>query len=239
VDVFELNIVSHTQPMRSSAGDGQSREPAGVLPPGLNTTSVPNTTMRVDVRPHNDVKKLFITFAITFLAVHRIIDTIMTPPPKKTATADAKPKPKQCAVEPEKEPLFCPAADDTKTVEKNNVRVTLEMNNVREQKTVQYYMQNFGVVQTIEGNGEENIRMKHAAASMEDYMRRWITLHETNEILKEDCINRHDKCVFWASIGECRKNPGYMEFECMLACQVCAKILLNRSNPDYSKKDEL
>lgn len=180
--------------------------------------------MRVDVRPHNDVKKLFITFAITFLGVHRIVDTIMTPSLKETVAADAK----QCVVEPEKEPLFCPA-DDTKTIEKNNVR---------EQKTVQYYMKTFGVVQTIEGNGEENKRMKHVAASMEDYMKRWITQHERNEILKEDCINRHDKCVFWASIGECTKNPGYMEIECMLACQVCAKILLNLNNPDYSRKDE-
>ena len=34
--------------------------------------------MEVAVRPHNDVKKLFITFSITFLAVHQVISSQMT-----------------------------------------------------------------------------------------------------------------------------------------------------------------
>ena len=34
--------------------------------------------MEVAVRPHNDVKKLFITFSITFLAVHQVISSKMT-----------------------------------------------------------------------------------------------------------------------------------------------------------------
>lgn len=68
-------------------------------------------------------------------------------------------------------------------------------------------------------------------------------------------INTQDKCVFWASIGECEKNPvrnilcllcihlmsnlntnptlyiytilkqGFMHTDCMLACQKCDKLL--------------
>lgn len=156
------------------------------------------------MRPHNDVKKLFIAFAISFLAIHQLIDTIINPSSK--VVVDAK-----TCVETEENNFFC--TDDPKEARK------------RARKTVQYYLQNFGVVQTIEGSGEENKRMKKVASDMENYMKGWIVLYDHIESLKEKCINKHDKCVFWASIGECKKNPGFMETDCMLACQVCEKLL--------------
>lgn len=33
-----------------------------------------------------------------------------------------------------------------------------------------------------------------------------------------DCLNQHESCEFWAGLGECGKNPGYMltMYECRL-----------------------
>ena len=75
-------------------------------------------------------------------------------------------------------------------------------------------MNHFGVAQTIEGNGEENRRMREVNDEMEGYFRKWIVDYDHVESLKEQCVNKHDKCVFWASIGECTKNP--VSFACSL-----------------------
>mmetsp|Transcript_22120 Transcript_22120/g.48103 ORF Transcript_22120/g.48103 Transcript_22120/m.48103 type:complete len:212 (-) Transcript_22120:345-980(-) len=170
---------------------------------GFNS-SAPDTTMRVAVRPHNDVKKLFITFAISFLAIHQLIHSFITPSSKMGADA------KTC-VETKENNFLC--TNDPKEARK------------KARKTTQYYLQNFGIPQTIEGSGDENKRMKGVANSMENYLKHWIMAYEHVESLKERCTNKHDKCVFWASIGECMKNPGYMESDCILACQVCSKLL--------------
>ena len=62
-------------------------------------------------------------------------------------------------------------------------------------------------------------------SEMEEYLKEWIEKYDHLELLKQQCINKHDKCVFWASIEECVKNPGYMENDCMLACKQCEKLL--------------
>lgn len=196
-----LAVSRGMQRMRSSA-QFRSREQTTS---GLDNSAAPDTTMRVAVRPHNDVKKLFITFAITFLAMHQIIQNFFITPPSKKKDAS-----KTC-VETKENNFFC--TDDPMEARK------------RARKTTQYYLQNFGIPQIIEGSGEENIRMKGVAKSMENYLKKWISAYEHVEILKERCINKHDKCIFWASIGECMKNPGYMDGDCMLACQVCEKLI--------------
>jgi hypothetical protein len=35
------------------------------------------------------------------------------------------------------------------------------------------------------------------------------------------CVDGHENCAYWASIGECDKNPGYMHKACKLACKKC------------------
>ncbi|XP_041349464.1 zinc metalloproteinase nas-13-like [Gigantopelta aegis] len=39
-----------------------------------------------------------------------------------------------------------------------------------------------------------------------------------------DCMNMNQNCEFWASIGECDKNPGYMKELCKPACDVCNAV---------------
>ena len=41
--------------------------------------------------------------------------------------------------------------------------------------------------------------------------------------LKQTCRNAHERCTFWASIGECEKNAGYMKSDCRPACQSCGE----------------
>jgi len=72
--------------------------------------------------------------------------------------------------------------------------------------------------------------MREVADGMIEYFKKWIETYDRVESLKEKCVNKHDKCVFWASIGECTKNPGYMENDCMLACQNCGKLLQTPDN---------
>ena len=38
------------------------------------------------------------------------------------------------------------------------------------------------------------------------------------------CNNFHQHCNFWASSGECTKNPSWMEPNCALACHKCASL---------------
>lgn len=37
------------------------------------------------------------------------------------------------------------------------------------------------------------------------------------------CLDGNDACEHWASLGECKKNPAYMESTCRLSCGVCKK----------------
>ncbi|VDO06168.1 unnamed protein product [Haemonchus placei] len=38
------------------------------------------------------------------------------------------------------------------------------------------------------------------------------------------CVDRHDLCKFWASIGECQTNKVWMEAHCPVSCVVCHGI---------------
>ena len=39
--------------------------------------------------------------------------------------------------------------------------------------------------------------------------------------IPSNCENNHASCNYWASIGECEANPGYMLKNCKKGCQVC------------------
>ena len=120
-------------------------------------------------RQRADVNKLFITFAISFLIIHQLILVIMSPPSKTSADA------KTC-VETEKDNFFC--TDDAQEARK------------RAHKSWEYYLQSFGVAQTIEGSGEENTKMRVVDADMRQYFKRWI--------LKYDHVERYGTptCVY-------------------------------------------
>jgi len=49
--------------------------------------------------------------------------------------------------------------------------------------------------------------------------------------LRDLCVNKDSQCAFWASVGECDVNPGYMKVECALACQSCDKLDIHNRCP--------
>ncbi|TMS34690.1 hypothetical protein L596_002228 [Steinernema carpocapsae] len=38
---------------------------------------------------------------------------------------------------------------------------------------------------------------------------------------EKECIDKHDLCKFWSSIGECDSNKEWMEDNCQISCNVC------------------
>ena len=40
------------------------------------------------------------------------------------------------------------------------------------------------------------------------------------------CTNKDERCDFWAEIGECAKNPGYMRQSCAASCGTCEEAML-------------
>jgi hypothetical protein len=38
---------------------------------------------------------------------------------------------------------------------------------------------------------------------------------------EQACDDSHERCDYWASIGECRVNPNWMEVNCRKSCNVC------------------
>ena len=51
------------------------------------------------------------------------------------------------------------------------------------------------------------------------------------ERFRSICINKERRCAFWASIGECDVNPGYMKIDCALACQSCDHLDIQNRCP--------
>jgi hypothetical protein len=36
------------------------------------------------------------------------------------------------------------------------------------------------------------------------------------------CKDNSDHCEHWASVGECTKNPGFMNVDCRKSCELCS-----------------
>ena len=102
--------------------------------------------MEVAVRPHNDVKKLFITFSITFLAVHQVISSKMTTSNKEvlsttttsssSSTVSNKNADVSC-VESYVNNFYCPNNAQGKEKQQEEEKSA--------RRKVPYYLQNFGV----------------------------------------------------------------------------------------------
>ena len=137
--------------VRSSESDQETAQP-------LETTRLP---------AHGDIQKLFLTFALSFAAVHRLAATAVAP----SAGGDRAAREAQTCLEKDENNFFC--FEHPKEARR------------KARRTAQYYLQNFGVAQTINGNGDENRRMRDRADGMEEYFRKWIEINGHSKELKE------------------------------------------------------
>ncbi|GKY90387.1 hypothetical protein MPSEU_000012700 [Mayamaea pseudoterrestris] len=49
--------------------------------------------------------------------------------------------------------------------------------------------------------------------------------------IKSICLNKHAQCGFWASVGECEANPGFMNVNCAPVCQSCDQLSVEARCP--------
>ena len=43
----------------------------------------------------------------------------------------------------------------------------------------------------------------------------------TSALSAADCVDSHDNCQYWSTIGECEQNPNYMLANCKHSCKIC------------------
>jgi hypothetical protein len=63
------------------------------------------------------------------------------------------------------------------------------------------------------------------------YMTEQVMVDETFASVRDKCKLRNELCSFWAAIGECEANKGFMLLSCAPACQSCDQIDFNHRCP--------
>ena len=48
-----------------------------------------------------------------------------------------------------------------------------------------------------------------------------LTAAELDVMTGQECVDNHPDCPYWASIGECTANKGWMGDNCRKSCQRC------------------
>eukprot|EP00588_Corethron_pennatum_P016828 CAMPEP_0194310276 /NCGR_PEP_ID=MMETSP0171-20130528/7210_1 /TAXON_ID=218684 /ORGANISM="Corethron pennatum, Strain L29A3" /LENGTH=611 /DNA_ID=CAMNT_0039063817 /DNA_START=131 /DNA_END=1966 /DNA_ORIENTATION=+ len=79
-----------------------------------------------------------------------------------------------------------------------------------------------GEAQTIEG--QKKVGTEEIVRKTMTYMRDIVIPDRKFDNVRKDCINRHGLCAFWAVLGECENNPGYMTLQCAPSCETCHLI---------------
>jgi len=79
----------------------------------------------------------------------------------------------------------------------------------------------FGEKQRVNGKKKETLEvLKNSVLYMNDKK----TIREIPKKILDSCLNRHELCAFWVSLGECENNPAYMVTNCAPSCLSCDKI---------------
>jgi len=70
-------------------------------------------------------------------------------------------------------------------------------------------------------------RNREVRFQIDAYMRGTIFKENGEEMepwMVAECKNKHETCSYWATIGECQSNQGYMESHCAPSCFACHKV---------------
>lgn len=88
-----------------------------------------------------------------------------------------------------------------------------------------------GEPQTNDGDLEERNKVNAVISAMIPYLRDVVLVEQGYSEMYNECRNAHELCAFWASMGECDKNPVYMHQNCNLACMTCNQHPLYQPSP--------
>ncbi len=81
------------------------------------------------------------------------------------------------------------------------------------------YGEDFGFQQVIEGN--RTLEIQQVMQKTRQYMRKIVFRQKKYVAIREECLNRHEWCAYWAATGECETNRAYMNVTCAPVCQSC------------------
>lgn len=56
------------------------------------------------------------------------------------------------------------------------------------------------------------------------YMRELVLAQDKFKYVRRKCQNQYEHCTLWAAIGECEKNPNFMQLKCAPACMSCDQL---------------
>ncbi|EEC44990.1 predicted protein [Phaeodactylum tricornutum CCAP 1055/1] len=80
------------------------------------------------------------------------------------------------------------------------------------------------LAQTVQGPEPQRETTLARLQQTHQYMDRMVYGNETLQDVWVNCMNRHELCTFWASLGECDANPTYMKLQCAPACNTCDEL---------------
>ena len=89
---------------------------------------------------------------------------------------------------------------------------------------------NLGAKQRISGSVSEQKSVVRVLYKMEQYIWNEILSKKQrfkNGTLMSQCKNENELCAFWASVGECDSNRGFMLVNCAASCRLCMLLYAN------------
>lgn len=79
-----------------------------------------------------------------------------------------------------------------------------------------------GLLQSLDADHRDEIYQRIRDARR--YLQEVVMTENKYEKVRGTCQNAHADCTYWAILGECDNNPGYMTVHCAPACQSCDKL---------------
>jgi len=79
----------------------------------------------------------------------------------------------------------------------------------------------FGMNQTEFEDSDDGLSFTQVEQETADYMENVIFSNNEYANLRDTCKNRNKSCARWTALGECEKNPTYMQKMCAPSCRSC------------------
>ena len=99
-------------------------------------------------------------------------------------------------------------------------------------ETWQFLLEHTGVPQRVDGSVSEKWAALKVLYQMEYYFRTEVLARPEYALAEALCINHNELCAFWASVGECDNNRGFMLNNCAAACRLCLLLHTNLMMPN-------